>query len=51
MWRRGQLAAGIAVAAALVLAGCTGGGSDEASGSVTIRATPRVALMDVPVQV
>lgn len=51
MWRRGRLAAGIAVAAALVLAACTGGGSDEAPGSAAIRATPRTALMDVPVQV
>ena len=38
-------------AAALVLAACTGGGSDEAPGSAAIRATPRTALMDVPVQV
>jgi dienelactone hydrolase len=51
MWRRERLAAGIAVAAALGLAACTGGGSDKAPGSAAIRATPRTALMDVPVQV
>lgn len=50
MWHCRRLAAGIA-AAALVLAACTGGGSDEAPGSAAIRATPRTALMDVPVQV
>ena len=51
MSRRGQLAAGIAVAAALALAGCTGGGSDEAPDSVTITASPGTALMDVPERV
>ena len=36
--------------AVLVLAGCTGGGWDEPPGPVQIVATPRTALMDVPVQ-
>ena len=51
MRRRRQLAAGMSVTAALVLAGCTGGGSDDAPDSVAITAAPRTALMDVSVRV